>query len=115
MAPFDIGASIYEDIHPILAVLSNIITRGLPTKCSPFIEEKLNSVFNYSERKERYGTIYYIASDSDNIIDNEDILRKTPICIARLQKVIIEALLTGRISVNAKRWKVLVKEVSQHL
>ncbi|MBO7478518.1 MAG: hypothetical protein J6U04_11390, partial [Salinivirgaceae bacterium] len=26
--PFDIGASIYEDVHPILAVLNNIITRG---------------------------------------------------------------------------------------
>lgn len=110
LAPFDIGASIYEDIHPILAVLSNIITRGLPTKCSPFIEEKLNSVFNYCKRSERYGTICYTVSDSDNIIDNKDILRKIPICIARLQKVIIEALVTGRISLDAKRWKVLVKE-----
>ena len=36
--PFDIGASVYDDIHPILAVLNNIITRGLPTKCSPFVE-----------------------------------------------------------------------------
>lgn len=48
LAPFDIGASIYEDIDPILAVLSNIITRGLPTKCSPFIEETLNKVFDYA-------------------------------------------------------------------
>ena len=43
LAPFDIGASIYEDIHPILAVLSNIITRGLPTKCSPFIEPQIRN------------------------------------------------------------------------
>ena len=34
--PFDIGASIYDDVHPILAVLSNIVTRGLPTKRQPF-------------------------------------------------------------------------------
>lgn len=110
LAPFDIGANIYEDTHPILAVLSNIITRGLPTKCSAFIEEKLNSIFNYSEKVERYGTIRYVAVNTDNIIDNEDILRKTPICVARLQKVIIEALLTGRISIDTKQWKVLVKE-----
>jgi superfamily II DNA helicase RecQ len=37
-APFDIGASIYDDVHPILAVLNNIVTRGLPTRTSPFIE-----------------------------------------------------------------------------
>ena len=37
--PFDIGASIYEDVNPVFAVLNNIITRGLPTKASPRIEE----------------------------------------------------------------------------
>ena len=37
-APFDIGACVYEDVNPILAVVNNIITRGLPTKASPFIE-----------------------------------------------------------------------------
>lgn len=38
-APFDFGAGVYDDVNPILAVLNNIITRGLPTKSSPFIEE----------------------------------------------------------------------------
>ena len=37
--PFDIGASIYENVNPVFAVLNNIITRGLPTKASPYIEE----------------------------------------------------------------------------
>ena len=37
-APFDIGASIYDDVNPVLAVLNNIVTRGLPTKSSPLIE-----------------------------------------------------------------------------
>ena len=50
LAPFDIGASIYEDIDPILAVLSNIITRGLPTKCSPFIENEINKVISFSNK-----------------------------------------------------------------
>ena len=35
--PFDIGASIYDDVDPIFAVLNNIIVRGLPTKASPYI------------------------------------------------------------------------------
>ena len=44
--PFDIGASIYDDVHPILAVLNNIVTRGLPTKASPFIEEQFEKFGN---------------------------------------------------------------------
>ena len=38
-APFDIGAGIYDDVDPILAVLNNIVTRGLPTRISPSIEK----------------------------------------------------------------------------
>lgn len=45
--PFDIGASIYEDVHPILAVLNNIVTRGLPTKASPFVEEAFKNFGNH--------------------------------------------------------------------
>ena len=38
-APFDVSAGVYEDVHSIYAVLNNIVTRGLPTKASPFIED----------------------------------------------------------------------------
>lgn len=110
LAPFDIGASVYEDVHPILAVLNNIITRGLPTKCSTFIENALNAEFSFSKETERYGTIRYSISDLDNLQHNEELLRKIPLAVARIQKVIIEAVLTGHISVSDKNWKVLVKE-----
>lgn len=110
LAPFDIGASIYEDIDPVLAVLSNIITRGLPTKCSPFIEEKLNKVFEFSERKTKYGTISYPVANNKHLQENKNLLCKVPIGIARIQKVIIEAVLTGHISIEQEEWNVLVKE-----
>lgn len=110
LAPFDIGASVYEDVHPILAVLNNIITRGLPTKCSTFIENALNAEFEYSKQIEKYGTIKYNISDVDNLQHNEELLRKIPLAVARIQKVIIEAVLTGHISIDNKQWKVLVKE-----
>lgn len=110
LAPFDIGASVYEDVHPILAVLNNIVTRGLPTKCSTFIENTLNAEFDYSKHIEKYGTIKYPISNIDNLQHNEDLLRKIPLAVARIQKVIIEAVLTGHISINNKKWKVLVKE-----
>ena len=110
LAPFDIGASVYEDVHPILAVLNNIITRGLPTRCSAFVENALNAEFAYSVQIEKYGTIKYPVSDVDNLQHNEDLLRKIPLAVARIQKVIIEAVLTGHISIDNNKWKVLVKE-----
>lgn len=62
-APFDIGASVYEDINPILAVLNNIVTRGLPTRCSPFIEDAFRSVGN-KRKSDCLGAIKY---DIDNL------------------------------------------------
>ena len=56
--PFDIGASIYEDVHPIYAVLSNIVTRGLPTKASPFIENCFAALGN-EQLESRLGAINY--------------------------------------------------------
>ena len=44
--PFDIGASVYDDVHPIFAVLNNIVTRGLPTKASPMVEDAFSEFGN---------------------------------------------------------------------
>ena len=67
--PFDIGASIYEDVHPILAVLNNIVTRGLPTKASPFIEEKFADFGNHL-LDDNLGAIVY----SINHLKSDDLL-----------------------------------------
>lgn len=56
--PFDIGASIYDDVHPVLAVLNNMITRGLPTKASPFIEDAFRN-FGNKLLDDDLGAIYY--------------------------------------------------------
>lgn len=56
--PFDIGTSIYDDVHPILAVLNNIVTRGLPTKASPFIEGVFES-FGNKKNTNYLGNIEY--------------------------------------------------------
>lgn len=130
--PFDIGASIYDDIHPVLAVLNNIITRGLPTKASPFIEDVFQKTFNYSQRSEKYGTFSYPISKNIDVekvlkwyhsiitkqkalnyseIDVEQLqLVFSPIAIARIQKTILEALMTDKLDIKSKEWKILVEE-----
>jgi len=130
--PFDIGANVYDDVHPILAVLNNLITRGSPTKASPFIENNFQKAFNYSSGFEKYGTFSYpikkevdyektilwynsLSSKEEDIdyteIDKEQLqLIFTPIAIARVQKIIIEAVMTGKLNIDSTQWKILVEE-----
>lgn len=127
--PFDIGATIHEDVHPILAVLNNIITRGLPTKASPFLENAFADLGNQL-LEDRLGGIAY----DINGLNGEDLflamhlidtrwqksfdsswtnvlqLVLSPVAVARLEKTILEALMTRVLNISATRWKVLVKE-----
>lgn len=108
-APFDIGASISDDVHPIFAVLNNIITRGLPTRTSPFIENVFED-FGNRKIKDDLGNIKFSYDNfqNSNLISSVEYL--APIAIARLQKTIIEALMTGKISIEQTVWNVLVIE-----
>ena len=108
LAPFDIGASIYEDVHPVLAVLNNIVTRGLPAKASPFIQETVAAVFRSSVKEERNGAFRYAAA-RPGLPEEDTRLLYIPVAVARLQKVILEALMTGSLELK-DRWKVIVKE-----
>jgi superfamily II DNA helicase RecQ len=68
--PFDIGASVYDDVHPILAVLNNIITRGLPTKASPFIEREFIKAFDLTSESQDEGVISFnLGADKLNAND----------------------------------------------
>lgn len=110
LAPFDIGASIYTDVDPILAVINNIITRGTPTKTSPFIEEQFARILKATTIQERYGGIDYVSTDDNLISKFEDFMRLIPVGIARIQKVIVEAAMTGRLSLDKEQLDVVVKE-----
>lgn len=107
-APFDLGASVYDDVHPILAVLNNIVTRGLPTRTSPYIEEVF-SCFGNSLIHDELGGVEY----SGVLSDNEQVRMAqyySPIGVARIQKTVLEALMTGVLSIEQDSWDVLVRE-----
>ena len=110
LAPFDIGASVYSDVDPIIAVLNNIVTRGIPTKCSPFIESCFANIFMATEETEKYGAINYEVVNRQILHDNEELFRLSPVGIARIQKVVLEAILTGRLSLGVCEWNTVVKE-----
>ena len=57
-APFDIGASIYDDVDPILAVLNNMVTRGIPTRTSPTVEDAFES-FGNKKMDDNLGVLNY--------------------------------------------------------
>jgi len=128
--PFDLGASVYDDVHPVLAVLNNIICRGLPTRSSVFIENAFQEAFGLSEMVIENGEIKYKLKkrskidielgvvekylDDNNDIKSDDLLSVqlilTPIAIARFQKVLVEAIITGHLAINKDQWKILVEE-----
>ena len=93
-----------------MAVLNNIVTRGIPTKCSPLIEETFERAFGLTEKKEEYGAIRFDLKENKTLDEFEQLFRYAPIEIARIQKVIIEAVLTGHLSLDSQKWDVVIKE-----
>lgn len=128
-APFDLGASIYDDVHPILAVLNNIICRGLPTKSSTFIEESFLKAFQLTQKVVGLGEIKYQEKDGTRInlkayreyLDSKKTIEKndlvqlqlllSPIAVARFQKVLLEAIITGNLDITKSKWQILVEEI----
>ena len=108
LAPFDIGASVHDDPDPVWSVLSNMISRGLPTKVSPFIEKIFADTYNCTQEKNPLGSIVYELKDSSISVPHT--FYSVPISIARIQKIIVEAVLSGQLDGSAKHWDVLVKE-----
>ena len=126
-APFDLGASISDDVHPILAVMHNIISRGLPTKAPIMIEDMFTSC---THRCEKYGTISYnVESTLENSMSGKSVkhyqemllsndeanlnlveLLYTPIAVARFQNLLIEVLLAGKLDLTVEEWNMLVVE-----
>ncbi len=82
-APFDM--TVHKGLNPILALVSNLISRGIPTYASKYITTSL------SHRNEK----------------EKGIALKT---IARIQKTIVEAMITGRLSIQPQRWNLLIIE-----
>ena len=122
-APYELGTSFRDDIDPLLAVLSNIVTRGLPTKASPFVEERLAGVYGNSEKRIQYGGISYESrmsaggiEEAKRALSGKDAsgdlapLVYTPIGVSRIEKTVIESLISGRISLDSEKWSVVVEE-----
>jgi superfamily II DNA helicase RecQ len=127
-APFDLGASVYDDVHPVLAVLNNIICRGLPTKSSIFIEETFLEAFQLTQKVLDLGEIKYEKIDNRlynleafrNYLDSAKSVNEsdkvqlqlllTPIAVARFQKVLLEAIITGHLDINKSKWQILAEE-----
>ncbi len=130
-APFDLGASISDDVHPILAVLNNIITRGLATNPSPFVERTFckasglikdvsdNGVINFDTPLEKgsnsgVDNLYNTLEKREEIGFGDYIplneIAYSPLAVARIQKLLVETLITGRLSLDSDEWDILVEE-----
>lgn len=124
-APFEFGVGISAPVNPILAVLNNIVCRGLPTLCAGEVEEAFAADFDCSRTLTRLGAIHY-ASTLDDVAkarvrealrgfgvcgdDTADMLVYAPLAMARLHKLFIEAMASGRLDFSLPEWNILVEE-----
>ena len=130
-APFDLGASISDDPHPVLAVISNIITRGLSTIPSPWVERNFCGSSDVYEEISDNGIIDFdlsmehcchcVMGNLYNALEARDSLQMgqfmplneivySPLAIARIQKLLVEILIAGILSLEMPEWNVLVEE-----
>lgn len=83
MAPFDM--TVRKGLNPIFALVSNLISRGAPTYASEYITTALSQY----EETEKATSLKVIA---------------------RIQKTIVEAMVTGRLDILSEEWKILIIE-----
>lgn len=130
-APFDLGASVSDDVHPIYAVLNNIITRGLETIPSPFVERTFCEAVGFMNETSDNGVLsfdlfgdhatecvirnLYNALEGREDLSFSDFLPQnevaySPLGIARIQKLLVEILISGHLDLAMSEWNVLVEE-----
>lgn len=104
-APFDVSAGIYEDVHPIYAVLNNIVTRGLPTKASPFIEEAFANHGNSSTPSDLGSVDYFFDNvgctelfDALHIIDPRLRLSKNSYDVKKIESDFEKEFILNKVS-----------------
>lgn len=124
-APFEIGVTPSYDCNPIIAVLHNIISRGIPTKCSPYVETILSERMGCSERTVKNGTISFnsllkeeekelaIKCLTESRLCNDVRINQlvfTPIAIARIQLFMLEAITMNKLDLDLEEWNILIQE-----
>lgn len=83
LAPFDM--TVHKNILPVFALVSNLISRGCPTFASYKVQSALNS-YDAENRKKAFQAI------------------------ARIQKTLIEALISNRLNLSVQKWEILIIE-----
>ena len=124
-APFEFGVEVSNAINPVLAVLSNIICRGRPTLCSPRVESAFEKAYECSTPIEIYGGVIHqscLTEEQKTVIakcireqtrstdSTVDQLVYAPLAIAKLQKLLVEVMASGRMDFSAEKWRMLVVE-----
>ena len=106
---FDFSVYPEHEWVPHFSVLSNLVSRGLPTRTSQAFETSIQQSFGLTQRCENRGSFWYA---KDKLCDDltSKTIRQMGLAIARLEKVFFEALLAKRLELDAKVWDILVIE-----
>lgn len=106
--PFDFTTYKEFELTPVLAVLSNLVSRGIPTRASVDAERLIAETFDATQEIVELGVIKFplkrpISERSRNTL--VEIGTES----AWIEKIFFEALLAGRLSLEAEELQILVK------
>lgn len=79
---YDLNAAVYDDAHPLLATLNNMIVRGLPTKASPYVENAFRDSFGITSEQTNSGQLSFPAYA--NRLNREDVFTAMHVVDSRL-------------------------------
>ncbi len=122
-----------ESVSSIFSVANNIISRGLPTRSSLYLTDRiLNAIFDHSFKNILKGKICFelpleqmedIATGlvkgnvlqllSGRLTEEKKLLAQllfTPIAVARVQKIIVHLILHQVLSLKSSAWNILIIE-----
>ena len=106
---FDFSVYPEHEWTPHFSVLSNLVSRGLPTQTSPAFETAIQRSFGLTRRCENRGSFWFKKVKHSDVSTSKTI-RQMGLAVARLEKVFFEALLAKRLELDAKIWDILVIE-----
>ena len=106
---FDFSVYPEHTLRSPFAVLSNMVSRGMPTRGSQVFETAIQQKFGVTQRIEQGGSFWFEKTGrvSEAVAKT---IRQMGVSIARLEKVFFEALLANRLDFKADIWNILVIE-----
>ncbi|MCC8037079.1 MAG: DEAD/DEAH box helicase [Bacteroidales bacterium] len=105
-ADFDLGAMVINDPDSVLAVMANIVGRGMPTLCSPMVERAIAKATGAVKECASETEIRFEVDDQRHGDMARDVITR----VGQVEAVLLRLMLAGRLDIRGPRLRVVAYE-----